>query len=145
GMFFWNRSGEITDANDELLRMIGHSREDLREKRLDWIAMTPGDQRDRDQRGLEEMRGRGAYGPYEKEYISKSGARVRVIVGGAALDERAETGVSFVVSAPDPREGEPSLPLLAQAEARQEKLQAQLLQVQKLESLGVLAGGIAHD
>ncbi|MET0792713.1 MAG: response regulator, partial [Polyangiaceae bacterium] len=55
--------------------------------------------------------------------------------GAAMLNERAGTGVSFLLDLSERR----------QSQEERERLQAQLLQVQKLESLGVLAGGIAHD
>ena len=41
GILFAKPEGPIVHANDEFLRMVGHSREDLEAGRLDWLKMTP--------------------------------------------------------------------------------------------------------
>jgi PAS domain-containing protein len=66
GMLVWDHNGAITDANDTLLAMVGHTRADLTQGRLDWVAMTPEEYRPLDQAALAEIKQRGACTPYEK-------------------------------------------------------------------------------
>ena len=128
GVFFWNTKGDISDANDALLGMVGYTREDLEAGRMNWAAMTPPELIERDQRALDECAAKGVCEPYEKEYLRKDGSRVPVLIGAAMFDDKPEDGVCFVVDL-----------------SERKKLEAQFLRAQRMESIGTLAGGVAHD
>ncbi len=128
GVMFWNASGAITGANDALLRTLGFSREDLAAGRIDLRRISPPEYRHLDRRAREELVMRGVCTPLEKEYIRKDGSRVPVLVGAAAFEDNAKEGICFVLDLTD-----------------RKRLEQQLLRTQRLESIGTLAGGIAHD
>jgi len=86
GLMFCDASGQIHDANDAFLKMLGRSREELLNKRLSWIALTAPEFRDGDQRFLHELLQNGACPAYEKEFLRKDGTRVSALVAGALLD-----------------------------------------------------------
>jgi len=97
GMMVWNQAGAITDANDTLLSMVGYTREDLVEGRLDWITLTPPEHRHLDRVALEEIRVKGACTPFEKEYVRKDGRRISVLLGGATWERGGDSGIAFVI------------------------------------------------
>ena len=47
GIFIWEFEGQIIEANDAFLRMVGHDREDLVAGRLRWTDLTPPEWRER--------------------------------------------------------------------------------------------------
>jgi PAS domain S-box-containing protein len=135
GLTFFRLDGEILDANDSILATLGYTREDLAARALNWrTATVPGYER-ADAHALAEMAATGVCTPYEKEFFRKDGSRLPALLGGATLSEASGTGVAFMIDLSERRHDQ----------EERERLQAQLLQVQKLESLGVLAGVIAHD
>jgi PAS domain S-box-containing protein len=98
GVIYWNMNGEITDANDKFLEMVGYNREDLRAGRIDWVNMTPPEHRHLDEASGQELKASGVNKvPFEKEYIRKDGSRFPVLVAGAMLDEARFNGVAFVL------------------------------------------------
>lgn len=98
GVIYWNMDGEITEANDKFLEMVGYDRADLAAGRIDWARMTPPEYRHRDEESIWELRTFGVNKvPFEKEYLRKDGSRIPVIVAGAMLDEARFNGVAFVL------------------------------------------------
>jgi PAS domain S-box-containing protein len=98
GVMYWNMDGEITDANDKFLEMVGCDREDLAAGRIEWDRMTPPEYRHLDENSAVELKATGVNKtPFEKEYIRKDGTRIPVIVAGAMLDEARFNGVAFVL------------------------------------------------
>ncbi|HYJ46061.1 MAG TPA: PAS domain S-box protein [Pyrinomonadaceae bacterium] len=97
GIVFWNTSGQAVDANDAFLEIVGYTREELVEGKINWREMTPAEFRRLDEHAGEERRLRGSSLPYEKEYIRKDGRRVCVLVGIATLNEAEGTNVAFVL------------------------------------------------
>jgi len=98
GVMYWNMKGEITDANDKFLEMVGYSREDLATGRIDWTNMTPEEYRNLDERSMAELKTEGVNAkPFEKEYIRKDGTRIQIIIAGAMLDEARFNGVAIVL------------------------------------------------
>lgn len=128
GVSFWRWTGEVIDANDAFLRIIGRTRDDLAAGRVNWKQLTPPEHAAADARCLEELAAGGVCTPYEKAYIRPDGSRVPVLVGAATMDDELTEGVSFVVDL-----------------TQQKKLEQQFFRAQRMESVGTLAGGIAHD
>jgi PAS domain S-box-containing protein len=98
GVIYWSTNGQITDANDRFLQMVGYTREDLAAGRLDWVGLTPAEFRPLDERSVAELKALGVNRePFEKEYLRKDGTRVPVVVAGAMLDDARLEGVAFVL------------------------------------------------
>ncbi|WP_037471076.1 PAS domain S-box protein [Sinorhizobium fredii] len=97
GICLWKLEGEVVEANEALLHMVGCSREDLLSGRVRWTDLTPEEWRDVDERALKELRAVGTFHPVEKEYFRKDGSRVPVLVGGALFEESGNEGVAFVL------------------------------------------------
>jgi PAS domain S-box-containing protein len=97
GAVHWTAAGEITEANEKFLEMIGFSREDLQRKPLRWIDLTPPEYHQADERSLSQIRARGVSTAYEKAFVRKDGSHLPVIIGAAALDEKRQEGVAFVL------------------------------------------------
>ena len=73
GVTFGHFDGRISYANNEFLRMVGYSREDLDAGLVDWGRLTPPDEAALDPARKEELRRRGALEPFEKFYLRKDG------------------------------------------------------------------------
>ncbi|MDB5289430.1 MAG: hybrid sensor histidine kinase/response regulator [Phycisphaerales bacterium] len=97
GVMFWNVSGFITDANAALLKMLGYTRGDLQTGQLRWDELTPPEYRQLDAQGREQILARGTCKAFEKEFISKDGTRLPVLIGATSFDAEGTNGVAWVV------------------------------------------------
>jgi PAS domain S-box-containing protein len=128
GVFFWNTNGKITGANDAFLEMVGYTREDLDAGRMNWAEMTPPELAEQDQRALKELATMGVCQTFEKEFIRRDRSRVPIFIGPATFEDNPDEGFCFVLDL-----------------SARKKLENQFLRAQRMESIGTLAGGIAHD
>jgi PAS domain S-box-containing protein len=126
GIFIWNLEGEIIEANEAFLQMVGYSREDLTWRRLRWTDLTPADWRDRDERAIAELKATGILQPFEKEYFRKDGDRVPVLIGAAIFEGSENEGVAFVLDLSERKRSEEAL----------RRSEAYLAQAQRLSRTG---------
>jgi PAS domain S-box-containing protein len=94
-------AGNVHEANDAYLRMIGYSREDLLDGRARWVDITPPEHRRADQTAIEQLRTHGVAPAWEKEFIRKDGSRVAVLIGVAMLDD--ENCIAFATDVTERR------------------------------------------
>jgi PAS domain S-box-containing protein len=97
GIFIWDFEGQILEANEAFLNMIGHDHEDLVAGRIRWTDLTPPEWRDLDTRLIQEDKVAGALQPFEKEYLRQDGSRVPLLIGVATFQEGGNQGVAFVL------------------------------------------------
>jgi PAS domain S-box-containing protein len=127
GILIGNLEGQVQEANQAFLRIIGYDQADLAAGRLRRSELTPAEWHDRDARALAELRTLGTIQPYEKEYFRKDGSRVPVLVGGATFDEQGGTLI-FVVDLTERKRAE-----------------AELAHANRVATMGELTASIAHE
>jgi two-component system, cell cycle sensor histidine kinase and response regulator CckA len=140
GIIVAETAGPIREANDTFLEMLGYTREDFAAGRVDWRAATPPEWAGWNAEAFEELRRTGWIAPREKEYFRKDGTRVPVLVGIVAVGEAESIAISV-----DLTERKRAEDGRAQAEQALRQSDEQLRQAQKMEAVGRLAGGVAHD
>ncbi|MEA5617107.1 ATP-binding protein [Cronbergia sp. UHCC 0137] len=97
GIVFSDIYGTIEQANDEFLRMIGYTQEDLQTKKIGWKEITPPELLYLDEQSITQAKITGACVPYKKEFIRQDGSRVPVLIGYVLLGEQREEAVCFIL------------------------------------------------
>ncbi|PKL39932.1 MAG: hypothetical protein CVV44_06840 [Spirochaetae bacterium HGW-Spirochaetae-1] len=135
GLIVVDKNGRIIYVNARMCEMTGYTAEELEKTIFTGYF---------DDENLAiittqlERRRKGEYHSYEVAWTKKNGERVMSIVSPRPIyDKQGEYNGSFGVVT--------DLTSRIRAENEKKELQMQLIQTQKLDSIGKLAGGIAHD
>ncbi len=97
GVVIANAAGAIIEANDYYLNLIGFTREELVQGKVDWRAITPPEWLPADEQSIRELRDRGTCTPFEKEYVRRDGTRVAIFLTHAMLPGPGEQIAAFVL------------------------------------------------
>lgn len=97
GIILVDIKGNILEANDAFLEMVGYTRRELNSGRLRWREITPPEYATIDERAVVELMTSGVLTSFEKEYIRKDGSRVPILLGGALVEGLEETAICFVI------------------------------------------------
>jgi PAS domain S-box-containing protein len=135
GIVFGNIHGNIYDANDAFLKVIGATRDEVRAGKLRWADLTAPEQRRLDEKAIVEMQHCGVAVPYEKEYIRADGVRVPVLIGVAFLEGSRTDTVAFVLD----------LSYRRQMEEMSQQQQQAIAHLARVTTVGEMAAGLAHE
>jgi len=135
GIFLWKTEGEIIEANEAFLSMVGYSREDLVSGRMRWTNLTPEEWREHDVRALAKLQATGTVQTFEKEYLRKDGSRLPVLLGAAIFEGSGNEGAAFVLDLSEQKRAAEIL----------RTTQAELTHAARLTMMGELAASIAHE
>jgi PAS domain S-box-containing protein len=142
GIIIWEIEGQIFEANDAFLRIIGYDREDLAAGRLHRMNLTPPEWHDLDARNVASLKMQGIMSPFEKEYFRKDGTRIPVMIGGAMFGEHSNQGVGFVLDLTGLKRAEAEA---RENERRYREALMELAHANRVSTLGQLTASIAHE
>lgn len=126
----------LVDVNPRVCEMTGYAREELIGKSSVLLYATPEEFAKVGREKYQQIAEKGT-GSVETIWKKKDGTMINIILSSTPIDPTDHAkGVIFTALDITGRK---------RAEAEREKLQAQLIQSQKMEVVGQLAGGVAHD
>ena len=137
GITIASPQGRFLEVNDHLLAVLGYTRDEM--KAMTLFELTHPEDRERTFTLVEAVRSGAAPGyDVEKRYLAKDGAARWVRVHSTAL-RTPQGAVEFWIGLVE------DITARRRLDAEKAELQSQLQQAQKMESVGRLAGGVAHD
>ncbi|MBO0350185.1 PAS domain S-box protein [Phormidium pseudopriestleyi FRX01] len=107
GLVFGDRNGNISEANNAFLNIVGYTLDDLRSRRVIWQNINPLDYSDDED--MTVSLGPGVATPTETELIRKDGGRVPVLMGQVPLQDYTNMGISFVLDLSERKQAQAAL------------------------------------
>jgi PAS domain S-box-containing protein len=101
GLLFARLDGSILKANDYVLEMLGYSRDDLLQGRVNWLQITPDEHMSATREAIERLSHQDVIRPFEKQFLHKDGRPISVLIGSAILDRARDLIVTFVLDITD--------------------------------------------
>ena len=131
---FRNRlsDGKVLEINERYAKMAGYS--DIQDCMAEFNAADAWVDSNGRKKLLEILQKNGFVSDYETEIIRRDGDTIWISFSATIFSEQGFLEGSIV-----------DITERKRSEIEQEKLQAQLIQAQRIESVGRLAGGVAHD
>ncbi len=112
GIIVTTLSGQILEANDTFLSLVGYTREELMTGKLSWRTITPPEYQQISDQVVQELRQYGVCQPIEKAYINKEGKHVSVLLAAARLDETTDYNICFILDMTEQKDLEKQRELL---------------------------------
>ncbi len=125
--------GLVLEANDACLAMAGYAREELDRGQMRWTGLAAPETATSNARSLVHLASAGVLPPVETLLLRRDGSRVPVLVSAAMLDATRSIAVIYDLTA------------RKRSEQALRQTEEQLRHAQKMEAVGKLAGGVAHD
>jgi PAS domain S-box-containing protein len=119
GIGFGDSTGHIFEANESFFRITGYSRKEILDGVIGWERLTAPEYAGIDRLVMEQVSATGVAGPYEKEYIRKSGSRIPILVSVTRLSTERDEHVAFIVDLTERKQMEEALRQSAQRERQQ--------------------------
>jgi PAS domain S-box-containing protein len=126
-IFVSDTSGRLLDINQAGMELFGYTKEELLSTDMAKLYCNPEDRK----RLWEKLLGSGYVNDYEMEMKRKDDEKIIVHFSGSLIRDDAGQISGF--------RG------ISRNVTERKRLEQQLLQAQKMESIGLLAGGVAHD
>jgi len=133
-----NPNGRINSINNAASRLLKYEESELIEKNLNNVLLDRHEQPTPDGGILEQLENKGFVSDYEMSFIAKDGLNIPISLSAFILREKDGTFFGYVVVVRD-------ITLRKKAEEEKKIIESKLQQAQKMETIGALAGGVAHD
>ena len=101
--------GDITEADDAFLSIVGYTRADFEAGRMSWREMTPPELLYLDEAGIRQAQHGGFTVPYQKEFFRKDGTRVPVLLVCAFIPDTPGKWMGYVVDLSPPTPAQPDV------------------------------------
>jgi PAS domain S-box-containing protein len=137
GVVIAHLDGQVLEANDEYLRIVGYTREDL-VSGLRWTEVTPPEWHEAGERAVAQLKESGTCEMFEKEYLRKDGTRVPALVAAAVIGGSPTQAVSFVLDLTERKRAEEERERLRQAHA-------DLARISRITMMGELTASLSHE
>lgn len=96
-IFYWNRDGAITDANQAYCDLAGYTAEECQSGGLNWLDVTAPEYLERDVAAVAESQIHGICKSYEKLFINHSTGEKVPVLTAIAISAGSDEGIGFAV------------------------------------------------
>jgi PAS domain S-box-containing protein len=135
-MIFIYCGGRVAYVNPQCEKVTGQTRAELYTSDFDFMDLIAPEFRETVRRNYERhMRGEEVE-PYDYALVGRDGRIIHAIISSRLIDYQGSRAILGIVMDVTERK---------EAEAQRKKLREQLSRAMRMESLGLLAGGVAHD
>lgn len=97
GVIVANLSGEVLEANEAMVSLLGYTQEEIQAGAVNWRNITPPEFRAADEKAEQQLRALGECVPYEKAFFRKDGSVLPILVGAVMTEPKTETCVALIL------------------------------------------------